>query len=340
MNECESPLDYRRLCTCRRRFRAFRSVEARTKKKRQTQGTLEDMLTCFEFFFPLVYDNMALLEELSFDFVGRQSEQNVIYTEVRYSPNLLAKNPEDAHAAITRGLRRGCEEFKVIVNQILCAINFSPAWSGDVVDIANAHRNSYPCAVVGVDVAAGEDHFSRESPHHTGHYEMCQKAKELGINLSIHAGETPGSAEHVRFAIEEYGAKRIGHAYKIASHDGILELVQERNIHIESCPTSSIETGGWKKTIWSEHPCNQYWKRGISVSLSSDDPAVFNTSLTWQYRIAMKKMGWGVDDVLAMVHKAIDGCFADEQVKSSLRDKMISWQVDDNPSFDDRVHYD
>jgi len=55
-----------------------------------------------------VYNNFELLEHLAYDFIKRPHEQNVIYTEVRYSPHLLAKDPRKAHQSITKGLRRGC----------------------------------------------------------------------------------------------------------------------------------------------------------------------------------------------------------------------------------------
>lgn len=342
VNECDSALEYRRLCTCRRRYIKYRHpTELKAnKKKESSKRTLEDMLTCFEFFFPLVYDNETLLEELAYDFVRRQYEQNVIYTEVRYSPHLLAKDPTKSMEAITRGLRRGCEEFQVTVNQILCAICFFPEWSGDIVLLAEKHRNDFPCAVVGIDIAAGETHFDKDSPFRQGHYEMCKQAQELGLNVTIHAGETPDSAQNVQTAIEKYGARRIGHAYKIADRKDIMDLVKERKVHIESCPTSSVETGGWKKTEWRHHPANGFRDHGILLSLSSDDPAVFNTSLTWQYRIAMKKMGWDKNEIIAMVHRAIDGTFLDEAGKEELRKKVQEWSWNENPMFQDRVHYD
>lgn len=276
---CRTEVDYRHLCTCRRRYQALRHTIVK-KGGLSPPGTLEDMLTCFEFFFPLVYDNFGLLESLAYDFVVRQYEQNIIYTEMRYSPHLLSKDPKESFNAITRGLRRGCRDYNVTVNQILCAINFAPDWSNEVVDMAAENKERYPCAVVAVDVAAGEDHFSRDSPLWKGHYDMCQKAKKLGLNITIHAGETPGSQENVRKAIEEYGAKRIGHAYKTIKHPELLKMLKEKNMHIEVCPTSSVETGGWKKTRWTAHPACVFRNHGLSISLNSDDPAVFNTSLT------------------------------------------------------------
>lgn len=349
VRECENALAYRRLCTCRRRYRKYRQQRRDTRqvttngksKRGKSQGTLEDMLNCFEFFLPLVYDNFVLLEELAFDFVRRQFEQNVIYTEVRYSPHLLStKEPKKAFDAITKGLRRGCEQFSVTVNQILCAICFFPDWSKDIVTLADEHRQDFPCAVVGIDIAAGEAHFMDDSPYRQGHYEMCRLAQELGLNITIHAGETPDSEQNVQTAIEKYGARRIGHAYRISSRQDILNLVRDKKIHIESCPTSSVETGGWQKTEWKEHPANRFRDYGISVSLSSDDPAVFNTSLTWQYRIALKKMGWQKSDILHMLEDAIQASFLDDDGKEKLRRQLQEWNVHDNPAFQDRVHYD
>lgn len=338
VSDCENALSYRRLCTCRRRYRRYRQPKEMLEEK--PQGTLEDMLNCFEFFFPLVYNNLILLEELAFDFVRRQFEQNVIYTEVRYSPHLLAKDPLDSFTAITQGLRRGCERFPVTVNQILCAICFFPNWSNDVVDLADKHRSDFPCAVVGIDIAAGETHFADDSIFRQGHYDMCQRAQTLGLNITIHAGETPDSAQNVQIAIEQYGARRIGHAYRISNRTDIMDLVRDRRIHIESCPTSSVETGGWRKGDWKEHPANSFRQHGISLSLSSDDPAVFNTSLTWQYRIALKKMGWEQDEIMQMLEEAIQACFLDDQGKEELRKKVKEWKVHDNYAFQDRVHYD
>ena len=255
VSACTTSLDYTRLCTCRRRYRKIRHVEERKNNKslnKKVQGSLEDMLLCFQFFLPLVYNNYDLLEHLAYDFVKRQKEQNVIYTEVRYSPHMLAKDPRMAHQSITIGLRRGCidaaatataTDDMIIVNQILCGIDFQPDWSNDVIDMAYEFRLDFPCAVVGVDVAAGETHFAADSPFHNAHLDMCRKAKQLGIPVTIHAGETPDSSQNVRAAILDYGAKRIGHGYRISNNDDIIELAKSKNINFETCPTSSIVCG-------------------------------------------------------------------------------------------------
>jgi adenosine deaminase len=82
-------------------------------------------------------------------------------------------------------------------------------------------------------------------------------------------------------------------------------------------------------------------RNGVKLSLSSDDPAVFNTSLTWQWRIALKKMGWNEDDVFAIMEDAIEASFAPELDKEKLR-KQLTATIHHypNPNFRDRVHYD
>ncbi|KAG7365139.1 adenosine deaminase [Nitzschia inconspicua] len=350
--KCSTALDYRRLCTCRRRYRRLRHGQEPRRSMQRVKGSLEDMLLCFEFFTPLVYDNFALLEHLACDFVRRQYEQNVIYSEVRYSPQLLASDPRLAHAAITKGLRRGCQEFpNVIVNQLLCGINFCPQWAPDVVNMAIEFRDDFPCAVVGIDVAAGEDHFHPESPFHKDHFAMCQKAAQHGIPITLHAGEVPESMDNVPKAILKYGAKRIGHGYAVVRDLETMELIKAKQIHFEACPSSSVETGGWIKTDWKDHPANVLRSNAIKVSLSSDDPAVFNTSLTWQWRIALKKMGWNKDDVLQVLQDSIDASFAPESQKEKVRNRLQQEYNSRNersgrlmevnyPDFRDRVHYD
>jgi adenosine deaminase len=312
------------------------------------------MLNCFEIFLPILRRNLELLERVGYDFVQRQWEQNVIYTEVRYSPFLLAEEfnstrtrkgsvaatddesnrcttdrnvtAEDVFGAVTRGLRRGCAAFGVTVNQIVCAITWRPDWAWPSLELAHRHRSSHPCAVVGIDIAAGEEHFDpvRFPDLHRPHYDMIQGARLLGIPVTMHAGEsTELAADNVRRSIVEYGASRIGHGYRMLQDSGLVELVRNSKVHVEVCPTSSYETGGWitarGKKDWSGHPAVAMKAAGVSFSLSSDDPAVFHTSLAWQYRIALAKMNLTRKDLVESNLSAVDAAFCSQEEKDRLR---------------------
>jgi len=320
VEDCETPADFHRLCTCR----GNRSLKA--------------MLNCFEIFMPLVRRNLDLIEQLAFDFCQRQWEQNTIYTEVRYSPHFLAESfqahgdDEDrkadadlVYASVTRGLRRGCRKFSITVNQILCALTWRPDWAMPTLEMVKKYRNDYPCATVGVDIAAGEEHFNAELHPELfrPHFEMIQRARTDSVPITLHAGESTDHAlDNVRKAIVEYGASRVGHGYRLVQSRQLMKQVKDSKVHVEICPTSSLETGGWvfqDEKNWREHPCITMKECGISFSLSSDDPAVFHTSLAWQYRIALAKMDFTREDVLETNLHAINAAFCSGEEKKRLR---------------------
>jgi adenosine deaminase len=315
------------------------------------------MLNCFEVFLPIVRGNLVLIEELAFDFCKRQWEQNVVYTEVRYSPHLLAEGlagdiadeeeeasqseydfgrsqvqvtPDDVFDAVTRGLRRGCATFdQLVVNQILCGIAWKPHWAMSTLEMATRHQEDFPCAAVGVDIAAGEEHFDQKNfpgLYHS-HYAMAQEAKQRSMPMTLHAGEsTENALQNIKRAITDYGACRIGHGYRMTESPAVMQLVRENGVHVEVCPTSSNETGGWVynestngSKDWSKHPAVTMRENGIAMSISADDPAVFHTSLAWQYRLVLAKMKLSRRDLLNMNMDAIEAAWCSEALKDKLR---------------------
>jgi len=212
-----------------------------------TDCTLKDMIDRFIFFLPFVQGNLAVVEELACAFVGRQAAQNVLYTEVRYSPHLLtaaatyeagAGASADCTAeaqsvvdAVTRGLRRGCEQHPgTSIAQILCFIDGKPEWAESLVTLAGTQRSiadksfgAQPlesCPVVAVDLAAGESHFApgvadaELTANSTSHRRALCACGRLGLGVTNHAGES-GPAANVTAAVSDgYGkAARIGHGY-------------------------------------------------------------------------------------------------------------------------------
>ena len=124
--------------------------------------SLMAMLEKFFVFLPIVSGELATLEELAARFVAEQAAQNVLYTELRYSPHVLARDDTGGAPAVvdavTRGLQRACAEHPgTEVQQILCLIDGRPEFAAELLEIARAHRTAgAPCAVVALDIAAGE----------------------------------------------------------------------------------------------------------------------------------------------------------------------------------------
>lgn len=315
---CESLQDFEKLIVCR----GHRSLNA--------------MLDCFSRFLPCVRGDMQSVEEMSYRFVCAQARENIAYTEVRYSPHLLMDgeyfaegggDPEPAIAAVTRGLRRGCTEHGIIVNQIICCITFQPSWSMSIMQLAEKYRSAYPCAVVGVDSAAGE---VGDDP--AGHAEAFQKAKDLGLKVTVHAGEVSGP-QNVLHAAFDFHAARVGHGYSVAdgNSDESLESLARHGLHFEVCPTSSDETGAWKYDSetctppWKEHPLLRMLNAGASVSINSDDPSVFATTLTDELMLCVTQVGLSKEQILQLTQFALEASFCSNEERFAVQEKINSF---------------
>lgn len=319
---CASQEEYHALITC------------------QGMRSLNYMLMCFMTFLPTVRGRLDLIERMAEAFCARQAASNVVLTEVRYSPHLLAEGgslgAEESSAvdpwpvldAVTSGLRKGCRKHGIVVNQLLCAISFRPEWAEEVVDMAASRRAHSPCAVVGIDIAAGEEALNEENAHaYQAHLKAFKRAKDLNLNVTVHAGEE-GHAQHVITAIHDFGAQRIGHGYAIVDAPEVLAAVVAAGVHIEACPTSSLETGGWTgpcadEEAWEAHPIRTFFEAGLSVSINTDDPSVFDTDIDEELRIAHEAMGIEVQQVVDSMYSAIDAAFdLTEDERAALRSRI------------------
>jgi len=108
-------------------------------------------------------------------------------------------------------------------------------------------------------------------------------ANRLGVPLIIHAGEASG-AESVREAIKA-GARRIGHGVRSLEDPDVVRLLVERNITLELCPTSNLQTGIFAS--YEEYPLRKLMEKGVKVCLNTDNMTISNTTLKeeWQHMI-------------------------------------------------------
>jgi adenosine deaminase len=201
--------------------------------------------------------------------------------------------------------------------------------------MATSHQHDFPCAVVGVDIAAGEEHFDAKNypDLHGPFFAMAQEATKRNMPLTLHAGEmtSENAVDNVRRAVVEYGARRIGHGYRMTESLAIMDVVRSHDVHVEVCPTSSVETGGWMyddenaNRDWKNHPTTTMLSHGISSSFSSDDPAVFHTSLSWQYRIAIAKMSLSCLDLWQMNFNAVTASWCSREEKDRLIELILCY---------------
>jgi adenosine deaminase len=159
-------------------------------------------------------------------------------------------------------------------------------------------------AVVGVDLAGDEISF----PSHL-FVDHFRRAREAGLHITVHAGEVPAGSpnaavglENLRVAILELGAERLGHALRAVDDPATLELIAERGIGIESCPTSNLQTS--VVPTYRGHPLVTFLEHGLLVTLNTDDPGISDITLAHEYQIASQHVGLGPGELRQLAENA------------------------------------
>jgi aminodeoxyfutalosine deaminase len=151
---------------------------------------------------------------------------------------------------------------------------------------------------------------------------VYEQAANNGLHLLMHAGEV-GGPEKIREAIELLNVERIGHGIAAAQDPALMDLLVDRRIPLEICPQSNIRTGALAKQLRlseariTDHPLPQLWRHGIPIVLSTDDPAMFHTTLLAEYE-NVAQMGLGETELAQLLNMSFEQAFLSENEKLSL----------------------
>ncbi|MFI0794652.1 adenosine deaminase [Micromonospora rubida] len=141
------------------------------------------------------------------------------------------------------------------------------------------------------------------------------QARAAGLRSVPHAGETTGP-QTVWDALRDLGAERIGHGISAAEDPELLAHLAERQIALEVCPTSNLRTRAVASL--DEHPLPRLVEAGVLVTINSDDPPMFGTTLDDEYAVAARLLGLGPEGVAALAKAAVTAAFLEPGEKSRL----------------------
>ena len=144
---------------------------------------------------------------------------------------------------------------------------------------------------------------------------LVRKAREAGLHVIAHAGEASG-AESVRQAVLGLEAERIGHGIRAIEDPEILDLLAERGIPLEVCPTSNVHTSTVPDL--RSHPLPALLERGLAVTLNTDDPSISGIDLAHEYRVAAEGLGLAEDDLRKMQESAVAAAFLTPKERNEL----------------------
>jgi aminodeoxyfutalosine deaminase len=234
--------------------------------------------------------------------------QNVRYAEVTFSAGVILWKKQSVEAifdAVSAAAEEAQARLSVRVNWIFDAVrHFGTEHVREVLRWAGRFRSRGVVALgIGGDEARGPAGLFTE---------IFREAREAGLHLTAHAGETVGP-ESVRQAVELLGAERIGHGLTAARDPEVMALLRDRRIPLEVCLTSNLATGLLRRL--EDHPLRQFLESGLVVTLNSDDPAMFGTSLEGEFALAAAQFGLTRQELVGLCENAVRATFlpANEQ---------------------------
>ena len=174
--------------------------------------------------------------------------------------------------------------------------------------------------VIGIGIGGSEREFPPE-PFQS----VFQEARRMGFHTNAHAGEASGP-QSVWGAVNHLHVDRIGHGARIPEDPALLDYIIEHAIPVELCPMSNVRTGVVKSI--ADHPIRKFFDRGMTISVNTDDPKMFGTSLAEEYRLLEVECGFSRRDICKLILLGIDSSWLSEEKKETLVasfEKETSW---------------
>ena len=255
------------------------------------------------------------VEYMARRFLAGQAEQNIQYTEITYTPHLhyaLAQLDGRAQLDALNRARKWAKETHDVDCRFILDISrdVTPEKGLWTADLAISGMNE---GVVALGLGGPEVGNPPEK-----HAISFQKAHKAGLACILHAGETEGPAS-IWGAIEQ-GTVRIGHGVRCIEDPKLVDYLREKQIPLEVSPTSNICLKVFP--TMEQHPLPKLIADGLYVTLNSDDPPMFNTTLTNEYLTMARVFGMDVEALTGLVLNGVRASRLPESEKAEMEAKF------------------
>jgi adenosine deaminase/aminodeoxyfutalosine deaminase len=240
-------------------------------------------------------------ELITYRLMEQLKAENVLHAEVYVSVGVCLWRKQDFDAifeGLERGRERGEKDFGISLLWIFDAVRqFGPGPAQDVFELAAKYRDRN---VVGIGIGGDEQKAPPELFR-----EQYAYAADQGLRLTAHSGESAGP-ESIWGALN-LGAERIGHGLTAYQDPELVEELAQRQIPVEICLTSNLRTGCC--ITLSDHPVRKYFDQGLMLTLNTDDPAMFGTTLTKEYELAQSEFAFTNEHLRELARNSFEASF-------------------------------
>jgi adenosine deaminase len=244
---------------------------------------------------------LAVLEE--------SAASGVLYSETFLSPDFCGGRDPGAWREYLHAMREAADQAErtmgiTLRGIITCIRHFGPEKARETALCAAETAGDW---IVGFGIAGDE---KIGTPKDFRWSFDC--AREAGLRLTAHAGEW-GGPDSVRAVVEDLDVERIGHGVRAIEDLALVDELAERGIVLECCPGSNVALGIYPG--FRQHPISQLYERGVKVTVSTDDPPFFHTTMAREFEMLNRAFDWD-DGVFAKLNQtALDAAFCDTDTK-------------------------
>jgi adenosine deaminase len=255
----------------------------------------------FSFVKP-IYGELAFLYPILDRHIERLKAQSVRYSEVMIAASTLAQDQAEAIDQL-KNLREWTHRKESGDIQIEFLVGLGRNRPPDVM----AERAERVIALYEAGLIVGVALAGPEQGHPVKPFRKSfARFHEAGLKIEIHAGEWCGP-ESVWDALEYGYPDRIGHGVSLFQEARLLDLIRERDIHIELCPTSNLKTGSVSRI--EEHPVGRARELGLNFSVNTDDPGPFECSMESEYELLARVFGFDGQDFEQLYARTLEARF-------------------------------
>ena len=235
------------------------------------------------------FQNLESVETLTYEVLKSIAQDNIKLLELRFSPGFMAE-PQNLSfdgimEAVLSAKEKAQKDFEIEVGYLLISSrDFGIATCQETIDLALKWKDH----IVGIDLAGDETKF-------------------------------PDTLFEKPF--QKLGAQRIGHGVQAATDETVIKYLIENKIPLELCPTSNFITEAVSSL--NAHPLKNLLKRGVKVTINSDDPTLFGTTLTHEYEICVEKLGMSLAQIKQTILNSFEASFLSRAQKKRMWEKYF-----------------
>jgi len=256
--------------------------------------------------------------DIAYDYLKRAAGENCIYAEITISADhgaMAGLSYPDMLAAIAKGYEKAKSETGIETRLIsTCVRHFGPASALRVGELTRDH----PHPLVTAFGMAGD-----ENAYTAADFKPAFDVSGLS-HFTAHAGEAAGPAS-VRAAKDILKIRRFGHMVRAVEDEALMKELKAINAVPEVCVSSNLATKVFKN--YQDHPLRRLFDTGFKVTLGSDDPSFFNTSIGREYQIAQDAFCFNDRELLQLSRNAVEEAFVDDKTRSFLLAKINDYII-------------